>query len=75
VAAIAAGVYHSLALKADGTVIGWGNNDFGQITVPPGLTGVKAISATYFHNLALKVDGSVIGWDTMNLVRPARRPV
>ena len=32
--AIAGGGSHSLALKNDGTVIGWGNNDYGQITIP-----------------------------------------
>ena len=31
VVALAAGYYHSLALKSDGTVIGWGKNDDGQI--------------------------------------------
>ena len=34
VSAIAAGVNHSLALKADGTTIAWGWNGFGQCNVP-----------------------------------------
>jgi alpha-tubulin suppressor-like RCC1 family protein len=33
--AIAAGDNHSLALKSDGTVIGWGFNTFGQATGTP----------------------------------------
>ena len=37
VVAIAGGGGHSLALRADGTVVAWGNNYFGQSTVP----GVK----------------------------------
>ena len=45
VAAIAAGEYHSLALKNDGTVVAWGGNGSGQTTVPPGLSGVAAIAA------------------------------
>jgi hypothetical protein len=47
VTAIAAGYVHSLALKSDGTVIGWGRNDSGQITIPAGLNGVIAIAAGY----------------------------
>jgi hypothetical protein len=60
--ALAAGFNHSLALKADGTVVGWGNNDDGQITVPALATNVVAIAAGVFHSLALRVDGTVVGW-------------
>jgi hypothetical protein len=59
--AIAAAVYHSLALREDGTVTGWGNNSDGQITIPAGLTGVTAIAAGVFHSLALR-NGTVVGW-------------
>jgi hypothetical protein len=60
--AIAAGDAHSLALMADGSVVAWGNNLFGQTNVPPGLTGVIAIEAGWHHNLALKADGTVVAW-------------
>ena len=30
-ATIAAGLYHSLALRLDGTVCAWGRNDYGQL--------------------------------------------
>jgi hypothetical protein len=53
VTAIAAGGGHSLALKTDGTVVGWGHDGDGQATVPAGLTGVTAIAAGYYHSLAL----------------------
>ncbi len=43
--AIAAGAYHSLALKSDGTMVAWGGNGYGQSTVPASLTGVIAIAA------------------------------
>ena len=62
VVAIAAGSDYSLALKADGTVVGWGNNFYGQITIPAGLTNVVAIAAGDLHSLALKADGTVVGW-------------
>ena len=38
VIAIAAGIQHSLAVKSDGTVIACGQNDAGQINVPPGVS-------------------------------------
>jgi hypothetical protein len=58
--AIAAGCFHSLALKADGTVVAWlGNNseDYGQSTVPAGLSNVVAIAAGGYHTLALVGEG------------------
>jgi len=65
--AIAAGYAHSLALKADGTVINWGaflyaDNHRGTIWVPAGLKDVAALAAGYGHDLALITDGGVIAW-------------
>jgi alpha-tubulin suppressor-like RCC1 family protein len=33
--AIAAGGYHTLGLRADGSIAAWGANHYGQINVPP----------------------------------------
>jgi Regulator of Chromosome Condensation (RCC1) repeat protein len=70
VIAVAAGAYHSLALKNDGTVIAWGcgadpsgfSYDAGQCTLPAGLSGVTAIAAGSAHSLALKGDRTVVTW-------------
>ena len=70
VVAVAAGAEHSLALKADGTIVAWGcddpygyGTDVGQCTVPAELTGVTtAIAAGWHHNLALKINGTVVAW-------------
>jgi alpha-tubulin suppressor-like RCC1 family protein len=72
---IAAGWYHSLALRSDGTVLAWGRNDSAQLgfgsasasptlvpTVVPGLTNVIALAAGEAHSLALKGDGTVWAW-------------
>ncbi len=63
VTAIAAGGMHTVALKNDGTVVGWGDNWLDdQSGVPAGLTGVTAIAAGGMHTLALKKDGTVVAW-------------
>jgi alpha-tubulin suppressor-like RCC1 family protein len=73
VVAVAAGVKHSVALKADGTVWCWGDNLYGELgdgthedrltpTRVPGLTGVTAVAAGWHHSLALRADGSVWAW-------------
>jgi len=59
---IAAGANHTLALKADGTVVAWGYNDSGQINVPSGLIDVVAIEAKGEKNIALKADGAMVIW-------------
>ena len=59
---LSAGSFHNLALKSDGTVSAWGYNDYGQTTVPTGLTNVIAISAGAHYSLALKSDGTVSAW-------------
>lgn len=53
VIAIAAGDYHNLALKGDGTVVAWGYNEFAQTNVPFGLSNVVAIAANEYHSAAL----------------------
>ena len=70
---IAAGGYYSLALKSDGTLWAWGDNEFGQLgnndttdnNIPvqvSGLTGVITISAGDHHSVALKSNGTVWTW-------------
>ena len=71
VLAIAAGAYHALALRPDGTVVAWGLNSSGQASVPAQLTNVIAIEAGYNHSAVLAADGSVVGWGTSYLTPPA----
>jgi len=61
--AIAAGRYHSMALKSDGSVVAWGRDTDGQSTVPADAqSGVVAIAAGDYHSLALKSNGEIVGW-------------
>jgi len=66
VTAIAAGSYHTVAVKSDGTVVAWGDNSYGQTTVPAGLSGVIAVAAGGAHTLALKSNGTVVAWGNNN---------
>ncbi|UVI32926.1 RCC1 domain-containing protein [Paenibacillus spongiae] len=70
---IAAGGKHSAALKSNGTVWTWGNNEYGQLgngtygdkVAPaqvPDLCYVKAIATGSDFTLALKNDGTVWAW-------------
>lgn len=75
VSAVAASDSSAYALTADGTVLAWGYNTFGQLgngsmasaaspTPSPvvGLTGVTAITASAGSGYALKQDGTVWAW-------------
>ena len=70
VIAAAGGLYHSLALQADGTVRAWGAGminsgvvpQLGQAMVPGTLSDVSALAAGYYHSLALQSDGTVTAW-------------
>jgi alpha-tubulin suppressor-like RCC1 family protein len=66
--------YHSLGLFGDGTVKGWGYNDYGQATnsntlqfspIPTQvseLSNVVAVAAGSFQSMALLADGTVMAW-------------
>lgn len=62
VIAISSGLYHSLALGADGSVVAWGDDSSGQTDVPDTLAPTLIISAGGFHNLALEADGTIAAW-------------
>lgn len=62
-----ASTYHILALRSDGTVYAYGDNAYGQSTVPSGLSNVIAIAAGRYHSVALKSDGTVVCWGDNSL--------
>src|SRR6202008_4371632 len=66
-AMLSGGSAHSIALRTDGTVVGWGDNLYGRCTPPPGLSNVVAVSAGSSHNLVLKSDGTVVAFGDNDL--------
>jgi alpha-tubulin suppressor-like RCC1 family protein len=70
---IAAGYYHTVALKTDGTLWAWGDNSFGQLgdgTTTDRYSPVQvvggndwaAIATGSIHTVALKTDGTLWAW-------------
>ena len=70
VAAVGTGLSHSIAVKGDGTVWTWGQNENGQLgdrnrtdcRVPvqvQSLSNVTAVTGGYDHTLALRSDGTI----------------
>lgn len=75
IVSVAAGRSHAFALKSNGTVWAWGQNQCGQIgngvasgtpvTTPAplaALTDIAAVGAGDFHSLALRNDGTLFSW-------------
>lgn len=77
VTAIAAGGYHAIALRTDGTVLMWGDDSddpglyyYGsrsvyrsRLPIPiPGLRHVTAVAAGVDYSLALRADGTVVAF-------------
>ncbi|MFA7173372.1 MAG: MBG domain-containing protein, partial [Kiritimatiellia bacterium] len=59
---ISGGDYHSMALKADGSVAVWGRDHSGLLNVPAPNSDFVAVSAGGAYCLALKSDGTISGW-------------
>ncbi len=58
---IAVGDQFACGLKLDGSLICWGDNNYGQATPPDG-AGFKQVAANYSNACAIKSDNSVVCW-------------
>ena len=57
--AVSAGYYHTVGLKADGTVVATGNNNYGECNLS-GWKNIVAVSAGENCTLGLKSDGTLV---------------
>ena len=62
VTAISAGRYHYTVILDDGSVVTWGDNNFGQTKVPNFNGTVASVSSGYYSSYAITEDGQVKGW-------------
>ena len=70
---VSAGGFFSLARKPDGSIIGWGSDDFtGPASGIPSGPGFTQVSAGGEHGLALRADGSIVAWGKQRR-RPGER--
>jgi len=56
---IAAGIFHTVGLRVDGTVVATGDNQGGQCNVD-GWRDITAISCGWYHTVGLREDGTVV---------------
>jgi hypothetical protein len=72
--AVAAGGYHNVALRSDGSLVSWGNNWNGQVSNTPTGTGFVAVAGGGVHSVALRSDGSLVSWGNNDLGQVSDTP-
>lgn len=61
---VSAGDSHTVGISLVNTLVGWGSNDYKQLSFPPNIVKVKDVVAGRESTFAIKDDGSVIGFGT-----------
>jgi len=59
---VAGGSSHALALRADGSLVAWGDDSEGQVSNTPAGTDFTQVAASRRFSMALRVDGSIASW-------------
>jgi hypothetical protein len=59
---VSAGDSHTVGMSLDNTLIGWGSNDFNQLSFPPNIIKIKDVVAGRESTFAIRDDGTVIGF-------------
>lgn len=78
--------YHSVAVLSDGTVMAWGDNEYGQLgtgsninanspVAVVGIDNATAVACGCFHTVALLADGTVMTWGRNNIGQLGNRTV
>ncbi|MFN9958282.1 MAG: hypothetical protein ACK55I_34705, partial [bacterium] len=61
VSQVACGSNHTYVLRGDGTVRGWGSNQYGQATTPPSLSSVSQVACGGRHTVVRRTNGTIEG--------------
>ena len=64
IVSVAAGAFHCVALRSDGTVVAWGINGGGVTNVPANATNIVAIATGWYAVAALRANGTILAWGT-----------
>ena len=59
---LAAGRTFSLALKLGGSIVGWGDNDYGQTNAPATNANFISVAGGWYYSMGLRGDGSIVAW-------------
>ena len=65
--AISSGANHICAIATDGSIMCWGNDDYGQVSERPTSGRFTEISSGYNHTCGLRDDGAVICWGSIDV--------
>ena len=65
--AISSGANHVCAIATDGSIMCWGNDDYGQVSDRPRSGSFMQISSGDNHTCALREDGAVICWGSFDV--------
>ena len=65
--AISSGANHVCAISEDGSIMCWGDNDYGQVSDRPTSGSFTQISSGDNHTCALRNDGAVICWGSVTV--------
>jgi len=60
--AVAAGSYHAVGLRADGSLVSWGQDTQEMVSDTPPGTGFVAVDAGLLYSMALHEDGTIHAW-------------
>ena len=64
---ISSGANHVCAIATDGSIMCWGDNDYGQVSDRPTRGSFTQISSGDNHTCALRSDGAVICWGSIDV--------
>ena len=59
---VSAGWYSSVALRQDGSLVSWGNDEHNQVSDTPEGYDFVVVLAGERHSTAIRQDGSIVVW-------------